>query len=92
MGLKNWLLKFAAKRIGKKLGLEEGPVDDKKKWWRSKTILAALVTALLGIYGIVDTQVGPLFGFDLPEIPAWVITILGALGIYGRSVAKETIG
>ena len=92
MGLKSWLIKFLAKQAGKKLGLTEGPMTDKKKWYKSKTVLTALVTALLGMYGIVDAQIGPAFGFDLPQIPAIALTILGALGIYGRAAATKEIG
>ncbi len=63
-----------------------------KKWFQSKTIWSALIVALIGIYEIVDAQLGPAFGFNLPEIPSYVLTILGALGIYGRTGAIKKIG
>ena len=92
MGLKNFALKMVAKIVGRKLGLKEGPMDDKKKWYQSKTVLTGIVTVLVGTYEGVKLYLAPEFGWSLPEIPPYVYTILGALGIYSRSVASKKIG
>lgn len=93
MGLENVMLRLGGKYLKKKIGIvSEGKMTDKKKWWQSKTILTALVVVLVSVYEMVDLQLGPVIGFNLPDIPVWVFTILGALGIYSRSVAKTKIG
>jgi hypothetical protein len=73
--------------------LKEDTLETKntKQWWKSKTILSALVAALIGIYNTVDVQLGPAFGFDLPQIPDAIFTILAAVGIYGRVSADKGI-
>lgn len=65
---------------------------DKKKWFKSKTVWSAVVTGLIGIYEVVKTQVAPEIGFSLPAIPPILLTILGALGVYGRISAEKKIG
>jgi hypothetical protein len=92
MSLKSWLVGLAAKRLGKKLNLQEGPMDEKKKWYQSKAVLTGIVTVLIGTYEAVKQGLAPQFGWTLPEIPSLVYTILGALGIYSRVVADKKIG
>jgi len=92
MGLKNWIVELLAKRAAKKLNLQEGPMDEKKKWYQSKTVLAGIVTVLLGTYEAVKVSLAPQFGWTLPEIPGIVFTILGAFGIYSRVIADKKIG
>jgi uncharacterized membrane protein len=60
-----------------------------KKWYASKAIWAGIVTALVG----AAQSICLLFGFDLlaQPIAGIIITILGALGIYGRTTANTTI-
>lgn len=62
---------------------------DSKKWYQSKTIIAGILTAVIG----AAQSIGLLFSFDLLANPIMsvVITILGALGVYGRSVANKSI-
>lgn len=56
-----------------------------KSWWQSKTIWAGIIAVLLAAYGTAAAQ------FGLPPVPEFVYGILGALGIYGRSVATREI-
>lgn len=93
--VKNWLIKLVAGQIGKKLE-EVDKMEGTKKWYQSKTNLAALVGVVLSVYQIVAVALGPVFGFALPPIPEWLITaagtILGPIVIYGRNTATEKIG
>lgn len=92
MGLKNLLAKIAGKKIAKQLELQEGPMEDTKKWYKSKAVLSGIVTVLVAVYQTVDTSLMPQLGGDLPDIPAIVFTVLGAMGIYGRLSADKKIG
>ena len=92
----NWLkkiaLKIAAKKAAKALDLTEGsPMDNKKPWYKSKTVLTGVVTVLVGTYESIAVSVAPDMGWNLPAIPPMVFTILGAIGIYTRTIAKTTL-
>ena len=89
--LKNMAARFIGKKVAKKLKLKEGPMDDKKKWYQSKGVWTGLVTIAVGLYQGVDSSLAPQLGFDLPEIPSIVFTLLGAMGIYSRAVAKTKL-
>lgn len=82
-----------AKQIKKHLNLKEDKpgMIDKKEWYKSKTIWAGIITILITVYNTVRPLVSENFNVNLPEIPEWVYTILGALGIYGRVSAKSVI-
>lgn len=62
---------------------------DTKKWWASKTIWAAIITALIGAADAIAKQ----FGVDIMgnQWVGVVLTVLGALGIYGRANTTTTI-
>jgi hypothetical protein len=92
MGLKNFILKFAGRKAARELDLKEGPVENKKKWYQSKSILNGILIALFGSYELARANVAPHFGWTLPEVPGWVYTFLGAMGIYSRVVAEKKIG
>ena len=92
MSLKNWITKLIAKRVAKELNLKEGPMDKTKKWYQSKSVLTGIVTVLIGTYEAIKLSVAPEFGWNLPNIPPLVYTVLGALGIYSRVVAEKKIG
>lgn len=51
----------------------------KKNWYASKTVWAAILTAILGVCQAL--QVG---------IPAWVLTVLMGAGLYGVRDAINT--
>ena len=60
---------------------------DKKAWYKSKGIWVAVITILIaGWNWSIDA------GAKLPLIPEHLYIILGALGLYSRSVAKTKIG
>ena len=59
---------------------------DTKPWYQSKTIWAAAVTGMIGIYnGIAAVK-------HLPPVPEWVYGILGAIGVYSRATSDTKIG
>ena len=89
--LKNFFVKIAGKRVAKALDLKEGNVDN-KKWYQSKTVLAGIVTVLIAVYNAVGASLAPVVGWNLPPIPDWVFTLLGAVGVYGRVTADTKIG
>lgn len=88
--LKNLAAKMAGKRIAKELKLEEN-MDSEKKWYKSKTVLSAIVAVLIAVYNSVGESLAPVVGWTLPPIPDWVFAFLGALGVYGRVSASATI-
>ena len=90
--LKNFLVKLVARKAAKALKLEDGPMDETKKWYKSKGVLTGILTVLFGTYEAVRATLAPQLGWNLPEIPALVYTVLGALGIYSRVVASEKVG
>lgn len=62
---------------------------DSKSWYKSKTVWAGIITALVGAAQTIGLQ----FGFDLLANPiaSTVLSILGILGIYGRTTATTAI-
>ena len=58
---------------------------EKKSWYKSKTIWASIITALIVAYNTV----GPNFG--LPVLPEFVYGALAALGLYGRSTSSTKV-
>lgn len=91
MGLENVMIRLAGRYMKRKIGITEDKMEGNKKWWKSKGILTAITVVLVSIYEIVDAQLGPAIGFNLPDIPAVVFTLLGALGIYTRKIATKKI-
>lgn len=53
-----------------------------KPFWKSKTFWAILITGLIGLWNTLVPETG------LPPVPDWIITVLAALGLYGRTVAQ----
>jgi len=93
MGLKNVVYRMIGKKIAKKLELKEGsPMENKKPWYQSKAVLAGIVTVLIGTYESTRLTLAPQLGWELPEIPPFVYTVLGAIGIYGRVSANTKVG
>lgn len=62
---------------------------ESKKWYKSKTIWSSLVIVLISALTAVDQQ----FQTNLMnnQITSIVLSILGALGVYGRVTAKTEI-
>jgi membrane protein YqaA with SNARE-associated domain len=90
--LTNLLARLAGKKIAKELELMEGKMEDSKKWYQSKSKWTAVVTVIIGLYDLIGANLAPVIGWTLPQIPAWVLTILGAMGIYSRVTAEKKIG
>lgn len=93
--LKNFAAKIAGKFIAGKLGLKEDKdMEDKKKWWQSKTVLQGVALALINIYEALAPALIPM-GITLPVIPGFLIAVLNALLgggiIYTRTVATKQI-
>ena len=86
MWIPDFVLKWIGKDISEKLNLTEGAMDGTKKWYQSKTIWTSIITGLLGLYISLQPQLG------WPGVPAWLLTILGAIGVYTRSTATDKIG
>lgn len=57
-----------------------------KPWYQSKTIWAAIVTALVGIIQPISAA----FGHPM-SMPLWVVELLTGLGLYGLRTATTTI-
>ena len=85
-----WIPKFFARFLGRRaaesLKLEEGKMEDTKRWFASKGVGTASVTALLGLY----LTLAPNFGW--PVVPEWIFAFLGAMGLYSRVTAEKKIG
>lgn len=62
-----------------------------KPWWTSKTIWSDIVTIGVALYGSIAGNLAPDLGFHLKPIPAAFLTLLGALGVYGRATANTTL-
>lgn len=82
----DWLIKLFGKNIAGKLDLQEGTMDGTKPWYQSKNIWAAVTVGLLGIYNAIA------LAKNLPPVPEWAYTLLGAIGIYTRVTADTKIG
>lgn len=82
----DWLLRLFGRKIADKLDLQEGTLDGTKPWYQSKTIIASIVTAVMGLYLAIAPQ------FHWPTVPEWLFTILGAIGVYSRVTADSKIG
>jgi uncharacterized membrane protein len=64
-------------------------MDKAKTWYTSKTVWAGIITVIVG----AALEIGKVFGVDLAsnQIIGVVISILGALGVYGRVTASTTL-
>jgi uncharacterized membrane protein len=62
---------------------------DSKKWYASKGIWAAIITAVVGAAQTICLQ----FGFDLLANPvaSIILSFLGAIGVYARVTANTVI-
>lgn len=86
MWIPDFVLKIFGRKIATSLKLEEGTMDGTKKWYTSKNLWSCVISGLLGTYLALIQQ-----GVHLPEIPAWILTLLGAVGVYSRATATEKL-
>ena len=92
MILENFFARLIGQKIAAKLNLQEGPMGPAIPWYKSKTIWSDVVTMVITIYGMINTNIGGDLHFHLPAIPGVILTILAALGVYGRTTATAQIG
>jgi len=92
MGYPLWVYKLLGRSVVNKLELQEGPLQDSKKWYQSKTVWSDIVTILVASYmAAKPVLVG--YGIVIPEATeATVLAILGGMGLYGRATAEKKIG
>lgn len=87
MKLPDFIYRFIGRRIADRLDLKEvKDMDDTKKWYQSKGVIAGIVTGLMGIYLTLAPQL------HWPVVPEWIFSILGAMGVYSRVTADTKIG
>ena len=91
MGIPLWIVSLIGKQAEKKIGWTEGPMQGETKWFKSKGVWTGIVTVLVGAYETSRVVLAPQIGWNLPDIPPVVYTLLGALGLYARVVAAGTI-
>ena len=91
MGIPLWVVRMIGKAAGNKIGLEEGGMKEGKQWWLSKGVWTGVLTILVGAYETARVALAPHVGWTLPDIPPFVYTLLGAMGLYSRVVAKDVI-
>jgi hypothetical protein len=81
-----WII---AKFLRSKLDLEEGPMTDTKKWYKSRTIWGGVYVILRGVYEGVSAYLAPQLGWTLPPVPPVVDTIVA--GIVGEEIIRGRV-
>ena len=64
----------------------------KKSWYKSKTIISAIIILILGIYNSSRPFLLNNYGVILPLIPEWLYSFFAVLGIKSRVDATTRIG
>jgi hypothetical protein len=86
MKLPNFVYTWIGKFAGSKLKLKEDKdMEGSQKWWMSKGMWTGVVTGIIGIYMMIQPGAG------WPEIPGWLISFLGGVGLYSRATATKEI-
>lgn len=82
-----WMYRLIGKRIAKILKWGENMGDSSmKSKWQSKTVWAAIITAILGGIQPVSAALGhPI------AVPLWIIEVLAGLGLYSLRTAKTDV-
>lgn len=80
-----WIATLLGKYLKSKVKLED-TMDDKKPWYKSKSILTGIVAVLLAGYTTAAGQ------FGLPAVPEWIFGLLAGFGVYSRATATQKIG
>jgi hypothetical protein len=85
-----WIYKLIGKNLANKIGLKETNMADEPvvsiPWYKSKTILTAIVTVIIGAIQPISTA----FGHPI-AIPEWVLSLLVGLGLYTARTATTDI-
>jgi hypothetical protein len=82
---KDLIAKVAGKFLAAKLQLEDDPMDEKKKWFQSKTLWAAIYIIASTAYKTTKELIAP----GLPDIPPFVDAIMDTL--CGVQVVKSRL-
>lgn len=82
-----WVYRVVGKRLGKALKWEETMAEESTKIkWKSKTVWAAIITAVLGGIQPVSAALGhPI------AVPLWIIEVLSGIGLYSLRTANTKI-
>jgi len=71
-------------------------MEETKKWWQSKAVLAALVTGICGVltlFGVREAAQAAAEAEPIADNIIGLVAIVGSvLAIWGRIVAKKEIG
>lgn len=67
-------------------------LKNKKPWYKSKTIISAIVILILGIYNSLQPYLLEHYSIILPTVPEWIYSLLATLGIRYRITASTKIG
>lgn len=62
-----------------------------KPWYKSKLIWSGIITIGITVYNAFDASLSQTFNHHLPLIPDFVYGLLGAFGIYSRTVTNTAI-
>jgi len=60
------------------------PDEAVKVWYKSKGMWAGILTAVFGLYSVVQANFPQLHLFDITGFLPVIFTILGVFGVYGR--------
>ncbi len=68
--------------------------DEKKVWWKSKTVWASILDFILNTYHL-SIPLALQFGVTLPDVSVSLVMILnlvfGGLIVYGRTTATQPL-
>lgn len=65
--------------------------EEKKVWWKSKTIISCIVTVIIAAYNAAIPGLCEGGVVCLPDIPDWVFMLLASFGIYGRATVSKGV-
>lgn len=84
--MKNFIAKLVGKYLKNEIKLED-TVDnvETKKWWKSKRIWNGVAIVLIGAYESAATY------FGYPNIPPFIYSLLGGLGIVLNKTSTAVI-
>lgn len=88
MTLPDFVIRFIGRRVANKLKLGEN-MDGSKPWYKSATIWSDVCTVLISIVALVDKDFGT--HITVNHYYQIAMTLLGAMGLYGRATADTTL-
>lgn len=88
-GLPDFIVKLFARHVENQIGLEDTSMPN-VPWYKRLSTWAHIFTALLGVYGTVSGVATGDFNHALPAVPAWLLTIASALGLYDNHAGPSS--